>query len=208
MLAREQVLVSEAIKVEDRQLRPICHVKLARLPHGPVVLTCELQTFGSMTFVSLFVVWHFVSSCREHNLRPSHIASHRPVRKRSTPVRCNTCSVHLLVLFVPMATSPSKIPRLRRPKASRPSVTVKTHGHVLTNNNSNTSHINGPGTINNNNSVTNHIDARPPAPRAPLVRLKTQLCVVIFLIVLQRCQHLRDAATETSCIPWSRQMGR
>ena len=31
MLAREQVLVSEAIKVEDRQLRPICHVKFSTL---------------------------------------------------------------------------------------------------------------------------------------------------------------------------------
>jgi len=165
--------VSEAIEVEDRQLRPVCYVRLVRLPLGPAVYTCELQTSVSMNLLSLFVsvlFWNFASSCRGHSLSRSHIASHRPVRKRSAPARCTTCSVQLLVLFVPMATTPSKIPRLRRPKASHPSATVKTHGHVLTNINLNTSHINGPGTINNNNSVTNHIDARPPAPPAPLIR--------------------------------------
>ena len=173
----------------------------------PVVRTCESQTFLLDTCVCLLVVCGSISSCRVHPFSPWHIASHRPVRKRLTPAQCNTCSVHLLVLFVPMATSPSKIPRLRRRKASNPSETVKTHKHVLTNNNSNTSHINGPGTIINNNSVTNHIDARPPAPPAPLVRSEIFLVVIIFLIVLQRHQRFRDVTTEANRVPWSRRVG-
>jgi len=85
-----------------------------------------------------------------------------------------------------MAASPSKIPRLRRAsKASNPTATVKILKHGLTNNNSNANQINGPGTITNNNSVTNHIDARPPAPPAPLVRSEIHLLVVIYLIGLQ-----------------------
>jgi len=108
-----------------------------------------------------------------------------------------------------MAASPSKIPRLRRaPKASNPSATVKILKHVLTNNNSNANQINGPGTITNNNSVTNLIDARPPAPPAPLVRSEIYLLVVIYLIGLQRRQRFRNYTAKTDCVPWSGRMGR
>ena len=187
------------------------HFNLVRGPHVPFVHTCKSQTFLSTNCVSLVVNWELNSSCRGHTLRSLHLASHRPVRKRSIPARCNTCSVHFLVVFVLMATSPSKIPRLRHPKASNPSATVKTHKHVLTNNNSNTSHINGPGTIINHNPVTNHIDVRPaapPVPPAPLVRSEICLVVFIYLIALQRRQRVRDATTEANRVPWSRRVGR